>query len=221
MKKSLFCWSGGKDSAFSLWEILKAKEFQIEALLTTVTKDYDRISMHGVRMELLEKQATLLGIPLEIVWISKDSSNEDYERQMNDALEKYRKRRVSNVIFGDIFLEDLRKYREEKLAAIKMKAVFPIWKRNTKELAREFIRANFKAVITCVDTKVLDASFAGREFNENLLSDLPATVDPCGENGEFHSFVVDGPIFKKPIFYSMGEKTLREQRFCFCDLIPA
>jgi len=220
-KRLLFCWSGGKDSALALWEVLKANRHDIVALLTTVTRDYNRISMHGVRRSLLEKQAALLNIPLEIVWIEKGSSNEDYEKQMREMLLKYKKRRISQVAFGDIFLEDLRKYREDKLAEAGMKAIFPIWKRNTTDLAHEFIRAGFKAVISCVDTKLLDASFTGREFNEKFLSDLPASVDPCGENGEFHSFVHAGPIFKKPIYFALGEKVMREQRFCFCDLVPA
>ena len=220
-KRLLFCWSGGKDSAFALWEVLKSNRPNVVALLTTVTRDYDRISMHGVRRSLLEKQAASLNIPLEIVWIEKGSSNEDYEKQMGEMLLKYKKRRISLVGFGDIFLEDLRKYREEKLAEVGMKAIFPIWKRKTTDLAHEFIRAGFKAVISCVDTKLLDASFAGREFNEKFLSDLPASVDPCGENGEFHSFVQAGPIFKKPFFLALGERVMREERFCFCDLVPA
>jgi uncharacterized protein (TIGR00290 family) len=221
MRKILFCWSGGKDSAMALWEAVRSKEYGVSALLTTVTRDYDRISMHGVRRELLEKQAASIGLPLEIVWIEKNSSNDDYERHMREMLLKYKARRISTVAFGDLFLEDVRKYREEQLSKVKMKAVFPLWGKDTMELARNFIRAGFKAVLTCVDTKTLDASFAGRDFNEGLLADLPAGVDPCGENGEFHSFVYDGPLFKKPVLFSRGEKVIKDERFCFCDLVAA
>jgi uncharacterized protein (TIGR00290 family) len=218
MRKILFCWSGGKDSALALWEAVRSKQYGVAALLTTVTRDYDRISMHGVRKELLEKQTASIGLPLEIVWIGKNSSNDDYEWQMQEILLKYKARRISTVAFGDLFLEDVRKYREEQLSKVKMKAIFPLWGKDTMDLARSFIRAGFKAVITCVDTKTLDASFAGRDFNEGLLADLPTGVDPCGENGEFHSFVYDGPLFKKPVLFSRGEKVIRDERFYFCDL---
>jgi uncharacterized protein (TIGR00290 family) len=177
--------------------------------------------MHGVREELLERQAAALGLPLEKVFISKTSSNEEYENQMRNLLEKYSQTGVNSVVFGDIFLEDLKKYREDNLAKVQMKAIFPIWKRDTARLAREFIQNGFKAVITCVDSQVLDPNFAGREIDETLLADLPAGVDPCGENGEFHSFVYDGPIFSKPIPVRKGEVVCRENRFYFCDLVSA
>ena len=218
-ENTIVSWSGGKDSAFALYEIQKGKMHTIQALLTTVTEGYDRISMHGVRRVLLESQADSLGIPLEKVFLSKRSSHEDYESKMGTVLGKYRARKTSSVVFGDIFLEDLRKYREEKLAGAGMKALFPIWKRNTHDLAREFISKGFKAIITCVDTKILDKSFAGRNFDINLLSDLPPGIDPCGENGEFHSFVYDGPIFKYPIPFKKGVTVLRDERFYYCDLL--
>jgi len=219
-KKVLFAWSGGKDGAMALYELKKAGDYGISALLTTVTRDYGRISMHGVRQSLLVQQTTSLGYPLKQVYISKNASNEEYEAKMQETLEKYLKAGVSTVAFGDIFLEDLRKYREENLLKIGMNAVFPIWKRNTTELSHTFVDLGFKAVITCVDSKVLDKGFVGRRFDAQFLSDLPSHVDPCGENGEFHSFVYDGPIFKERLFYKLGDVVLRDNRFYFCDLIP-
>jgi len=219
-ERVLFTWSGGKDSVMALYELQKAGDYEISALLTTVTKDYDRISMHGVRRVLLEQQADSLGYSLEQVFISKNASNEEYEAKMREILEKYVKAGISTVVFGDIFLEDVRKYREENLSKIGMKAVFPIWKRNTTELTHTFIALGFKAVITCVDSKVLDKRFVGRRFDERFLSELPSNVDPCGENGEFHSFVYDGPIFRESLLYELGEVVLRDNRFYFCDLIP-
>ena len=219
-EKALFAWSGGKDSAMALYEVQKAEKYEISALLTTVTRDYGRISMHGVRQELLEQQAAYLGYPLEKVFISKSATNEEYESQMRDILEKYLKTSVTSVVFGDIFLEDLRKYREANLAKLRMNAVFPLWKRDTTELAHAFIDSNFKAVITCIDSKMLDKGFVGRFFDEQFLSELPPSIDPCGENGEFHSFVFDGPIFRKKLSFKQGKIVIRESRFYFCDLMP-
>ena len=220
MEKVLVAWSGGKDSAIALHEIRKSKNYEIAALLTTVTEGYDRISMHGVRRVLLEQQAQALGLPLEKVFISKKSSNKEYESKMGTALEKYSALGVSSVVFGDIFLEDLRKYRESNLAKIDMKGLFPIWKRNTNKLAKEFIADGFKAIVVCVDSKVLDGKFAGRMFDETFLEELPEKIDPCGENGEFHSFVFDGPVFRKPVGIKKGEVVLRDNRFYYCDLMP-
>ena len=219
-EKILFTWSGGKDSVMALHELKKNAGYEIVALLTTLTKDYERISMHGVRRELLEAQAISLGIPLEKVLISRRSSNEEYESRMRAALGRYKAEGVTCVAFGDIFLEELRKYRENNLAKIGMKGIFPLWKRRTSDLARDFINAGFRAVITCVDSEVLDRRFAGREFDETFLSELPSGVDPCGENGEFHSFVCDGPVFKNAIRHTRGELVLRDQRFWYLDLIP-
>ncbi|RLI82155.1 diphthine--ammonia ligase [Archaeoglobales archaeon] len=214
--KVLIGWSGGKDSALTLYEI--EKSYEVAALLTTVTEDYERISMHGVRVALLEKQAESLGYPLEKILISKNASNEEYEAKMLEVLEKYRGR-ASYVAFGDIFLEDVRKYREENLKRANMKGIFPLWGRDTAKLAQNFIDFGFKAIIICVDSKFLDESFVGRIYDENFLQELPPNVDPCGENGEFHSFVYDGPIFKSRIYFKVGEIVLRD-RFYFCDLIP-
>jgi len=219
-EKIIFTWSGGKDSAMALYELQRTHSYEVSALLTTITEDYERISMHGVRRILLERQADSLGLSLEKVFISKNTSNEEYESKMQEALIKYRATGVSSVVFGDIFLEDLRKYREDNLSKVDMKGIFPIWKRDTTELAHTFIDLGFKAVVTCVDSNVLDKKFVGRVFDEQFLSELPSTVDPCGENGEFHSFVYDGPIFRERIAFTMGDIVLRDNRFYFCDLIP-
>ncbi|MCL5317947.1 MAG: diphthine--ammonia ligase [Thaumarchaeota archaeon] len=221
MEKVLLCWSGGKDSALALYEIQRAGGYEVVALLTTVTEDYDRISMHGVRRCLLEQQAASLGLPLEIVFIPKDCSNEVYELRMRDALHKMKSRGVSTIVFGDIFLEDLWKYRKANLERIGLKAVFPLWKQNTVDLAHRFINLGFKAVLACVDNHHLDGSFAGRLFDEELLSQLPSSADPCGENGEFHTFVFDGPIFQRPVLFKVGETVLRDNRFYYCDLVPS
>jgi uncharacterized protein (TIGR00290 family) len=219
-EKVLLAWSGGKDSALALYEILQNENYEVAALLTTVTSDYDRISMHGVRRTLLEMQAESLGLPLEEVFITSKTSNEHYEDAMREVLIKYKKAGVSGVVFGDIFLEDLKKYREGNLAKIGMKGLFPLWKKDTAKLAQAFIDLGFKTIIACIDTNFLDKIFVGRTFNKEFLAELPVNIDPCGENGEFHSFVYDGPIFKKRITHDIGEVVLRENRFCYCDLIP-
>jgi uncharacterized protein (TIGR00290 family) len=218
-EKVLFSWSGGKDSALALREILANGGFEIAVLLTTVTADYDRISMHGVRRALLEQQADSLGFPLEIVSISKNSSNEEYEVNMRRVLSKYLADGVLSVVIGDVFLEDVRQYRERNLAKIGMKGIFPLWKRDTRRLVHTFIDLGFEAIITCVDSKSLDKRFAGRHIDAQFLSDLPSTVDPCGENGEYHSFVYDGPIFRNKVEYTVGEVVLRDDRFYYCDLV--
>ena len=220
-EKVLLCWSGGKDCAVTLHELRRNGVYEVAALLTTLTRDYDRVCMHGVRNILLEQQAGALGLPLEKIFISKNASNEEYELRMQETLEKYRGQGVNAAVFGDIFLEDLRTYREEKLAQIGMKAVFPIWKRDTAELACKFIDLGFKAIVTCANSNLLESSFAGSPFDEQFLSTLPEAVDPCGENGEFHTFVFDGPIFRRRIPHDIGEVVLRDNGFYYCDLVPA
>ncbi len=222
MKKILFSWSGGKDSAFALSELRRGKDFEIVALLTTVTEGYDRISMHGVREVLLQRQAAALGLKLEKVLIPQKSSNDLYEKRMGKTLEQYKKNGVSAVAFGDIYLEDLKRYREDKLEAVGMQALFPIWKRDTAKLSREFIAAGFKAVVTCVDGNIkgMDGRFAGAAFDKDFLSSLPPGIDPCGENGEFHSFVYDGPGFSAPVEFVRGQTVLRDERFYYHDLVP-
>lgn len=219
-EKVLVAWSSGKDSALALHEVLRAGACEVQALLTTVTGDYGRASMHGVRRELVAAQAAALEIPLEEVTISKGATNEEYESAMRAALDRHRAGGVTGVVFGDIFLEDLRAYREGRLAEIGMAGIFPLWGRDTAELARQFIKLGFRAVVTCVDTEMLDGRFAGRAYDEALLEELPAGVDPCGENGEFHTFCFDGPIFAAPVAHRLGEIVLRENRFNFCDVLP-
>ncbi|UCF42324.1 MAG: diphthine--ammonia ligase [Planctomycetota bacterium] len=219
-EKVLFSWSGGKDSALALYELRKRAEYQIAALLTVLTKDYDRTSMHGVRRILLEQQAQSLGFAVEEVPVSRNSSNEEYECKIGEILEKYKAAGVCAVVFGDVFLEDLRKRRENNLSKMEMKGTFPLWKTDTTKLAQTFIGSGFKAVITCIDSDVLDKTFVGRSFDEQFLSELPSGVDPCGENGEFHSFVYDGPIFRDRIEHRTRGVVLREKRFYYCDLVP-
>ncbi len=218
--KVLVSWSGGKDCAYALDTYLGGHHPEVLALLTTVTEGYDRISMHGVRRALVQSQAAALGLPLDEILIPQQCSNEQYEQLMGSAMGKYANLGVTGVVFGDLFLEDVRKYREEKLAALGMKAIFPIWGIPTHELAPALIDRGFKAVVACVDTAAIDGEFVGREFDERFLADLPAGADPCGENGEFHTFVYDGPPFSNAIAFRRGEKILRERRFYYCDLVP-
>lgn len=218
-KPVLVSWSGGKDSCLALREIRNTPGLRVETLLTTITRDFDRISMHGVRRVLLERQAESLGCRLHPVFISKGASNEEYEARIGEAFAEYRGRGVDSVVFGDLFLEDIRAYRERLLARHRMKGLYPIWKRDTALLIREFIGQGFKAAVVCVDPRQLDPSFVGRVIDEAFLAELPPEVDPCGENGEFHTFVFDGPAFNSPIKFSFGEIVLRDS-FWFCDLIP-
>jgi uncharacterized protein (TIGR00290 family) len=215
----LMSWSGGKDSCLALHDIQRGPDYRAAALLTTVTRDYDRISMHGVRRVLLEEQADSLGLPLYQILISKDATNDEYEMKMGEAFSVYREKGIDSIVFGDLFLEDIRAYREKFLARHKMRGLFPVWKRDTSLFVREFIELGFRAVVTCVDSKILDQSFAGRTIDEEFLLSLPKHVDPCGENGEFHTFVFDGPTFAHPVEFALGEVVLRES-FWFCDLVP-
>jgi uncharacterized protein (TIGR00290 family) len=216
-EKAIVSWSGGKDSALALFET--QQDFEIVALLTTVTEGYDRISVHGVRTSLLDQQTQSLGYALDKVTISQTCSNEEYETKMKSALEKYQSAGVSSVICGDIFLEDVRRYREERLFTRGLHGVFPLWKRDTNSLAARFVECGFRAMVCCVDAKVLGECFAGRLYDSSFLSELPAGVDPCGENGEFHSFVFDGPNMAMPVELTTGVRILRENRFCFCELL--
>ena len=212
-------WSGGKDSAMAAYQLLASQKYEITALLTTVTEGFDRISMHGVRRELLEQQADSLGIPLHKVMIPEDCSNAIYEARMREAMSRIKAQGIAKIAFGDLFLQDVKKYRDERLAQAGMTGLYPIWMRDTDELVRTFIGLGFRAILACVDTQALDASFAGREIDLQLLKDLPESADPCGEYGEYHSFVYAGPIFKNPIACSTGERVLRNGRFNYCDIV--
>ncbi|RMD90887.1 MAG: adenine nucleotide alpha hydrolase [Calditrichaeota bacterium] len=191
--------------------------YEVIALLTTITQGYDRISIHGVRRELLIQQARALGIPLQTVMIPPDATNEIYESCMREALKEFKKQGICKVAFGDLFLADIRAYRERLLSQIGMEALFPIWQRDTRELVETFISLGFKSILVCVDLKRLPSSFAGRIIDNKFLHDLPREVDPCGENGEFHTFVFDGPVFKKKIDFVAGELVVKND-CCFCDL---
>jgi uncharacterized protein (TIGR00290 family) len=217
----LVAWSGGKDSALALREIRSDARYRVAALLTTVTAQYDRISMHGVRRTLLRRQAESLGLPLEEVVISPGASNDEYEANMGVALAALRTRiaGLDSVVFGDLFLADIRAYRERMLARIGMRGLFPLWLRDTRALAHEFVRLGYRAVLVCVDSAQLAGGFAGREFDAGLLHDLPPEVDPCGENGEFHTFVYAGPGLREPVCCQRGEVVVRDGRFVYCDLV--
>ncbi len=221
MERILFAWSGGKDSAMALHALRNEGKYAIAGLLTTLTEGYDRISMHGVRLALLHRQAEAIGLPLEPVWIPQQCDNGEYERRMRAVLERYLAEGVRTVAFGDIHLEEVRAYRERNLSQLNMRALFPLWGQEPAVLIRQFIAQGFRAVITCVDTTMLGKEFAGREIDDHLLRDLPKGVDSCAENGEFHSFVYAGPIFRRPIAFIHGEKVLRDSRFYYCDLLPA
>jgi uncharacterized protein (TIGR00290 family) len=216
-------WSGGKDSSLALAELRADPAYEVVALLTSVTHEYDRVSIHGVRRALLEAQASALGLPLVEVVLHPNSSNDAYEAAFLEALARVRAERpdVRKLAFGDLYLADVRNYREELLRRTAFEPLFPLWGRDTSALAAEFIDAGFKATLVCVDTQQLPASFAGRDFDVDLLASLPATADPCGENGEFHTFVRAGPIFHESIDVQLGEVVLRDERFAFCDLLPA
>jgi len=203
----------------ALYELQKTLPYQIAALLTTVTDGFDRISMHGVRVALLEQQAAALGLPLQKVYIPPGATNAVYEARLGMALATYQQEGVRAIAFGDLFLADIRRYREQYLAGLGMAGVFPIWGRDTAQLARTLLALGFRAVTVCVDPRVLDVSFVGQIIDEHFLRQLPPSVDPCGENGEFHSFVFDGPLFRRPVPFVTGAVVLRDS-FYFCDLLP-
>jgi uncharacterized protein (TIGR00290 family) len=213
-------WSGGKDSALALRALRAAQGPEVGALITTVTSDYERVSMHGVRRELLVAQARAAGLPLIEVEIPAGCSNDVYEQRMGHVMAQPPLRDARAIAFGDLFLADLRAYREERLGRVGKQAAFPLWGLDTRGLAEDFVESGFQAFLVCVDPARLDASFAGRAFDLELLAELPPDVDPCGENGEFHTFVHGGPIFTQPISCAPGEVVERDG-FVFCDLLPA
>ena len=219
----ILSWSGGKDSSLALAALREDPRYEVVALLTSVTRGYDRVSIHGVRRELLDAQVAALRIPLVEIELEPQSSNSAYEAAFADALNRLRMRfpAATTIAYGDLFLEDVRGYRERVLADTGFTPLFPLWGGDTRELAEEFIDASFVAHLVCVDTRQLAAEFAGRRFDSRLLAELPFTVDPCGERGEFHTFVSAGPIFDGPIGVALGEVVLRDDRFAFCDLLPA
>ncbi len=218
--KAILAWSGGKDSALALHEVRRTGICEVVGLLTTITQDYDRVCMHGVRTALLEQQVAALELPLDKIYLTKDETQDGCDAKMLAGLTRCRQRGIETVVFGDIFLEDVRQYRENNLARVGMQAVFPLWHRETRELARSFVEAGFKAIVTCIDLHALTPAFAGRDYDAAFLADLPPAVDPCGEHGEFHSFVHRGPIFGQPVPFAMGHVITRENRFVYIDLAP-
>lgn len=219
IKKAWLSWSSGKDSAWSLEVVRRQGEYAVEALLTTVNAEFQRVAMHAVRESLLRAQAESVGLPLVTVPIPYPCPNAAYEEAMAAAIRKARAEGITHMIFGDLFLEDIRRYREEKLAGTGITPVFPVWGLDTRQLAGEMMEAGLRALLTCVDPKKLDSSFAGRLFDAQLLADLPADVDPCGENGEFHTFVFEGPMFRAPIEVERGAVVERDG-FVFADALP-
>jgi uncharacterized protein (TIGR00290 family) len=237
-EKVVFFWSGGKDSSICLHKVLQNNAYEVAALITTINKNFGRVSMHGVREELIEEQAKSIGIPLHKMYVNEGTNNE-YENVFKEALMLYKSKGIKKVIFGDIFLEDLKLYRDKLLEEVGMEGIYPLWKLNTRELLREFIGLNFKTITCCVNDAWLDKKWAGRVINENFIAELPLNVDPCGENGEYHTFCYSGPIFKNDIAFKKGEiiykpviiKTIEDDPcalsankkttgFWFCDLIP-
>ena len=215
-------WSGGKDSSLALAALRADDHFDVVGLFTSVTRGYDRISIHGVRRTLLAAQAESLGIPVHEVTLEPACTNDDYERAFLDAVARLRAEHpeLRRIAFGDLFLEDVRQYRERLLALAGVEGFFPLWGRDTTALADEFVASGYRAHLVCVDTTQLSATFAGAEFDAAMLAALPASVDRCGERGEFHTFVSDGPIFARPIPVERGEVVMREERFAYCELLP-
>ncbi len=218
--KALVSWSSGKDSAYALWEAQRAGELDIVGVLTTVTAEFERVSMHGVRELLLDRQAAELGLPCQKLHIPSPCPNEAYEKIMGQALADAKARGITHFVFGDLFLADIRAYREQKLGAVGVHAVFPLWGRDTHLLARDMLAHGLRAHTTCIDPRKLAPSFAGRAFDAAFLSELPPGVDPCGENGEFHTFVTGGPMFAREIGVERGEIVERDG-FVFADWVPS
>ncbi|HEX6533039.1 MAG TPA: hypothetical protein VF041_00495 [Gemmatimonadaceae bacterium] len=214
-------WSGGKDCMLALGEARRDPALDVVALLTTVTAEYDRVSMHGVRRSLLRAQAASLGVPLVEVEIPAQCTNERYEAAMDATLASLRAEHpaLRRVVFGDLFLEDVRAYRERMLARAEMRGIYPVWGRDTRMLAQEVVALGVRAVVVCVDSHAIPAALVGREYDARFLRDLPATADPCGENGEFHTFVYDGPGFVRPVAHTRGALVTRDERFVFADLL--
>lgn len=219
-RKTLLSWSSGKDSAWTLHTLRQKSDVEVVGLVTTVNQLYQRISIHAVRTELLQRQAEVAGLPLYLIDLPHPCANADYEAAMETFIGRVKGEGIECMAFGDLFLADIREYREARLAGTGITPLFPLWQLSTAELARGMIRGGLRAVITCVNPQLLPASFAGREFNEQFLTDLPDHIDPCGERGEFHTFVFDGPMFHKAVHVEVGEICEREG-FVYADILPA
>ncbi len=206
MAKAIFNWSGGKDSALALYKIQIEKKIEVSSLLTTLNKKNKRVSGHGIRESLLDLQSKNMSIPINKIFLPDDVSNEAYEKMMKEYWEKKKNEGINYCISGDIFLEDVKEYREKQLSMMDIQTVFPLWKMNSNDVLKEFIDLGFKSIVVCINEKYLDSSFVGRIINADFVADLPQNIDPCGENGEYHSFVFDGPIFKKPVDFKVNDK---------------
>lgn len=217
-EKILFSWSGGKDSAYALYKLLKEDKYYVESLFTTLSEEYKRVNFHAIPPHLLDAQSEAIGIPIDKAFITKSNDIDEYAKKLEPALLKYKDKDISTIAYGDIYLEDLRDFRIKCLEKIGMDSIYPIWKTDTTQNIIDFVNLGFKAILTCVDTNVLDKSFIGREIDSNFIKDLPKNVDPCGENGEFHTFVYDGPIFKRPVKFT-GGKTLQIDNFCYYEIV--
>ncbi|MBN2689727.1 MAG: adenine nucleotide alpha hydrolase [Gammaproteobacteria bacterium] len=216
--KVILSWSSGKDSALALYQLLQDSDYEVVGLLTTVTNGYRRVSMHGVREELLELQATNLDLPLYKIRIPKSCSDEIYRSKMKGIIAKLEKQGVSHIAFGDLFLKEIRHYREQRLKDTTIAPLFPLWNMDTKQLAHDFVKLGFKAITTCIDTTKLPSIFLGNEFDTEFINKLPPHADPCGENGEFHTFVYNGPIFDTKINCTKGT-VIKNKNLLFIDLI--
>ncbi|HQH19267.1 MAG TPA: diphthine--ammonia ligase [Bacteroidales bacterium] len=206
MAKAIFNWSGGKDSALALYKIQIEKKIEVSSLLTTLNKKNKRVSGHGIRESMLDLQSKNMSIPINKIFLPEDVSNETYEKMMKEYWEKKKNEGINYCISGDIFLEDVKEYREKQLSMMDIQSVFPLWKMNSNDVLKEFIDLGFKSIVVCINEKYLDSSFVGRIINADFVADLPPNIDPCGENGEYHSFVFDGPIFKKPVDFKVNDK---------------
>ncbi len=239
MNKVYLNWSSGKDAALALYSLLQNKNYTVDLLVTTVNSDFNRVSMHGLRASLLDNQIEQIGIPHKKILMSGNVSMETYNTTMSNFTNALKEENFTHSVFGDIFLEDLRIYREQQLKKVGIKALFPLWQNDTKQIIKDFVALGFKAITVCINAKLLDKSYVGCIVDQDFIDRLPEGVDPCGENGEFHTFVFDGPIFKNPIEFTIGEKVLKsyapsdndndcfsedakswDTQFWFCDLIP-
>ncbi|WP_350285477.1 diphthine--ammonia ligase [uncultured Croceitalea sp.] len=233
-KKAFLNWSSGKDATMALYEVQNIGQNEISLLLTTINSKHQRVSMHGLHRSLLEAQADAIGLPLKVIELDENATMKSYNSKMSTTLLELRGQGYIQSYFGDIFLEDLRKYRESMLLPLGFQAKFPLWKKNTKQLVQKFIKEGFRAIVICINAEVLDKSFCGRLIDQSFLDDLPIGVDPCGENGEFHTFCFDGPVFAKPVYFKKGDIVYKtypapkseksngktENGYWFCDLEP-
>jgi len=217
--RTLMSWSSGKDSAWALYKLQQNPDIDVVGLFCTVNKEFDRVAMHGVRVELLKMQAKSIGLPLQIIELPFPCNNDDYEKIMGEFVENAKQDQIESFAFGDLFLEDIRRYREDNLKGTGISAIFPIWGASTTSLSKEMIHSGLRTVITCIDPKQTPKEFIGKEYDADFLAALPKTVDPCGENGEFHSFVFDGPMFDKKIAIIRGDIVQRGD-FIFADFLP-